>query len=225
MSDPRTTGPARIVCPRCRSNNFAGKTHCWQCNASLPPPESVAAAPAPRGSAANAMHAANVIAGPAVQRATTSQSASHQHPIEIARGYPVPAGHTSIGKGTLAAMVLAVGAIAIILVWLIMGRLHGDSETAHPVSSKPTAIAAPSDSSAPSTSPAQEESDPLVAESKRFIERESRHAGLPEPPVSDDGQVHLRSGGSISAERYREVQRHVQESPVFHQPIPAPPMP
>jgi len=41
-------GQARIVCPRCRANNFPGTPHCFQCGGSLPPPEAVgqpAAAP------------------------------------------------------------------------------------------------------------------------------------------------------------------------------------
>jgi len=29
----------RIRCPRCGSNNFPGRPRCWQCGASLPPPE------------------------------------------------------------------------------------------------------------------------------------------------------------------------------------------
>lgn len=34
-------GTERIVCPRCRANNFPGAPRCWQCSASLPPPEAL----------------------------------------------------------------------------------------------------------------------------------------------------------------------------------------
>lgn len=34
-------GDGRIACPRCRANNFVGQAQCWQCRASLPPPEAV----------------------------------------------------------------------------------------------------------------------------------------------------------------------------------------
>lgn len=36
-------GEQRIPCPRCRANNFAGQTNCWQCASSLPPPEATGA--------------------------------------------------------------------------------------------------------------------------------------------------------------------------------------
>lgn len=32
---------ARILCPRCRANNFPGQTNCWQCGHLLQPPEAV----------------------------------------------------------------------------------------------------------------------------------------------------------------------------------------
>src|SRR5215470_777064 len=35
-------GQARIPCPKCGANNFLGKTNCWQCGGSLPPPETFA---------------------------------------------------------------------------------------------------------------------------------------------------------------------------------------
>lgn len=44
-------GQSRIQCPRCRANNFPGKTHCWQCRSPLPPPEAVLLAVAPAAAA------------------------------------------------------------------------------------------------------------------------------------------------------------------------------
>ena len=37
---------ARVQCPKCRANNFIGQPRCWQCGASLPPPEAIHGAPA-----------------------------------------------------------------------------------------------------------------------------------------------------------------------------------
>jgi hypothetical protein len=86
-------------------------------------------------------------------------------------------------------------------------------------------ITAPTPSVDEAANAAVNDSDPVVEESKRFIDRESRRAGLPDPPTSSDGRVHLRGGGSISADQYRDAQRHVSESPVMHSPLPPPPMP
>ena len=124
----------------------------------------------------------------------------------------------------LAATLAAVGLGTFLLVWSIGGRLRGVS----PVRSSPE-VSAPMIAPRPSATLAaqrQEEAvDPIVAESKRFIERESRHAGLPEPPVSSDGKVYLQGGGSISKEQYRDAQHRVRESPVLRTPLPPPPMP
>lgn len=34
-------GSERVRCPRCGANNFPGTAQCWQCQASLPPPEAI----------------------------------------------------------------------------------------------------------------------------------------------------------------------------------------
>jgi hypothetical protein len=122
-------------------------------------------------------------------------------------------------------LLVCIGLITFFVVWRIAGRMHGDSDATRSAPSAPTTVLAPTSPDMPAAQPAVDDTDPLVAESKRFIERESRHAGLPEPPVSGDGRVHLRSGGSISTDQYRDAQRHVQESPVVPRvspPIPVP---
>ena len=125
----------------------------------------------------------------------------------------------------IAALAAAVALGMFLVVWAVAGRMRGGSDAVHATAAEPTPIFAPAAQEAPAARAVTEDTDPLVAESKRFIERESRHAGLPEPPAASDGRVYLRSGGSISTDQYRDAQRHIQESPVLHTPIPAPPMP
>jgi hypothetical protein len=120
------------------------------------------------------------------------------------------------------ALVLAAIAVGMFLVvWAIAGRMRAGSDPVRTVPTPAAPIFAPPPQEPPAARPAAvDDTDPIVAESKRFIERESRHAGLPEPPASGDGRVYLRGGGSLSTEQYRDAQRHVQESPVLHTPIP-----
>jgi hypothetical protein len=64
--------------------------------------------------------------------------------------------------------------------------------------------------------------DPVAAEARRAVDRESKRLDLP-PPVSQDGKVHLRSGGTISQEEWNAASRKAQESPVFRDPPQPPP--
>ena len=200
MNDPAKG--ARITCPSCSANNFAGKSGCWQCGA-------------PLGTQTTTRPAGRSSAGPAT---------SHHSP-------PLPSTQNDgfirtwgMSKG-VAALVVAAAVGAFLIVWFAAARVRSNDtgiSSAHPISAP---SAAPSDRSMPAERSATQDTDPIVDESKRFIERESRHAGLDPPPVASDGKVHLQNGGSISAEQYRDAQRRVNESPVIRTPIPAPPMP
>jgi hypothetical protein len=112
-----------------------------------------------------------------------------------------------------------------LVVWVAAGRLRSGEEVARPAPQAPASAAAPGSNETEAARSVIGEDDPLVAESKRFIDHESRHAGLDQTPVSSDGRVHLRGGGSITPEQYRDAQRRVNDSPVIRAPIPAPPMP
>ena len=65
--------------------------------------------------------------------------------------------------------------------------------------------------------------DPIESEARRVVDRESRKLDLP-PPVSQDGRIHLRSGGTISKEEWDAASRKAQESPVLRQPPQPPPL-
>jgi hypothetical protein len=64
--------------------------------------------------------------------------------------------------------------------------------------------------------------DPIESEARRVVDRESRKLDLP-PPVSQDGRIHLRSGGTISKEEWDAASRKAQESPVLREPPKPPP--
>jgi hypothetical protein len=251
----------RIVCPRCRANNFARATHCFQCRAPFAstPGSTPASSSRPqtntsvyRGGSASGTSAPSrssagagrVVSGDfkgsghhpgaSAQAGFTGPPSQSPAPQPVAEwsahpGLGAPHGDAFVAKWGMSRALATVLAIAFLLafatVLFIAGRGNG-RETA------PTQVAAPAPTeapavrdSAPAAKPATADDDPIVAESKRYIDRASRHAGLEQPPTSSDGRVHLRSGGSISPEQYRDAQRHVDGSPVMHTPIPPPPMP
>ena len=228
MTDRNGPAGVRIVCPRCRANNFACKTQCWQCSASLPPPEStgavIAAAPAATRRVVHSVPDARYSQG--LPAAAQSGPAAPRH-AELDRGHGAPATTGPRLNGGTAAALVCSALLMFLVVWLVAGRLRTDSDAARALPSSSSAqLLAPPTPESRAAQAAPDDSDPVVAEGKRVIERESRHAGLPEPPVSGDGQVYLRGGGSISPDRYRDAQRHVQDSPVMQMPQPArPPLP
>lgn len=76
----------------------------------------------------------------------------------------------------------------------------------------------------PPTTPEVRSEDAILQEGQRALEREKERLGIQPPPVSGDGRVHLRSGGSISEEQYRDVQRRLNQSPVMQDPPMPPPV-
>jgi len=227
MANPGSSD-ARITCPKCRANNFAGKTHCWQCASPLPPPEAVGRGPAGTPS--------RQPVDPNASNWPQSQAGMGQHGGGYPPHSPVRQAHPGMHQDAfvrkwgmsrgIAGVLAAVGVGMFLIVWAMAGRQRGASDPVRIEPNVPAPILAPATHEPAATArPAQDDTDPLVAESKRFIERESRHAGLPEAPASSDGRVHLRGGGSITTDQYRDAARRVQESPVMHTPIPPPPMP
>lgn len=98
-----------------------------------------------------------------------------------------------------------------------------------------TRSAAPAVVTAPTTHPSSAEApvdqktaarralsdDPIEAEARRAVDRESQKLNLT-PQVSQDGKIHLRSGGTISKEEWDAASRKVQNSPAMREP-PLPP--
>jgi len=206
----------RILCARCGANNFTGKSQCWQCAAPLAG-TSPGARPIQRAAAQSAVRT------PLLQQVPQQWTGTAQSPQEAARSAAfVQKWGMSPG---VAALVVAVGLGMFLVVWIAAGRIHNGSEVGRPAPQAPTAVATPASNETESARQVIGEDDPLVAESKRLIDHETRHAGIEQTPVSADGRVHLRGGGSISPEQYRDAQRRVNDSPVIRSPTPPPPMP
>ena len=205
MSDPG----GRIICSRCGSNNFAGKPNCWQCSAPL----------------------AGNTGRPAQSKSTTTPDARRNHVSQPApqRPYTAPFADPFVRKwGMSRGMAVILGGVGIgvfLAVWFVAGRPRGNEEVLRSEPGPSRAVSSPATADQPLERTAAEIDDPIVDESKRFIDHESRHAGLPQPPTGSDGRVHLRSGGSITTDQYRDAQRRVNDSPVIRNPIPPPPMP
>jgi hypothetical protein len=87
----------------------------------------------------------------------------------------------------------------------------------------------------PTNSPATDKSaadmvrdgdDPIEEQAKRVVDRENAKLGTQPPAnaVGPDGRIHLRGGGSITREQWDEASKKLQNSPVFHDPLPPPPV-
>jgi hypothetical protein len=100
--------------------------------------------------------------------------------------------------------------------------VEGEASTSSGV---PPEVAPPSTGAQPAaTQPtATAGGDPLEEAARRAINREAPNVGLPPPAItSPDGQVHLRTGGSISPEEWNAARAKLKESPLLRDP-PAPP--
>ncbi len=173
----------RVACPSCRSNNFLGRPQCWQCGASLPPPE--AAAPTAAAPAA---------AQPAFAPAQASPT-------------PSPARRVGVIVGGAAACILVglTGAV------MVSGRSHPSSGGNRAVAAQQAELERMrqqmlhgSDLPQPSSATS---SDPTQAAARREIDRLRREAGMADPHADSSGQVHLQGGGSMSADEWRKTQR------------------
>lgn len=189
----------RIACPKCASNNFPGTQSCWQCNAPLPPPDALTRR---KGISLN----------------TTGQ-APLAVPIAPARRPTAPAA----GLSNRHFAIIAMAGLVVFAAALFLLRPRTEQALTTPPAVAPENRDAAPAADAPQSAAA--DSDPIVEESKRVIEHATRHMDNPAAPVSADGQVHLRHGGSISPDAWRDAQRHVDASPVTHQPLPPPPTP
>ncbi len=187
-------GDGRIACPRCRANNFVGQAQCWQCHTPLPPAALVPASP-------------------------------------IA---PV-----STWRPDVRILLPVVAVVTFGIVWFLVGRSQSPERSA-PVSLPPQTLSSENSRSRPDAVPAlpQEntssaaqtntptaptDSDPLTSQAQREVERARREVGLPpSAPADPNGRVHLRGGGTISAEEWEEAQRKLQQSPLLRDP-PSPP--
>ncbi len=85
----------------------------------------------------------------------------------------------------------------------------------------PHEVAPPADVTAEARKALSE--DPIESAARRAVDRESRRLDLPPPKVSEDGKIHLRSGGTISKEEWEAANRKAHESPILREPPKPPP--
>jgi hypothetical protein len=84
-------------------------------------------------------------------------------------------------------------------------------------------VAGPAPTTDAQTAPPPVAGDPVEEEARRAVSREGATLGLPPPAtVSPDGRVHLRTGGTISADEWNEARRKLKENPLLKDP-PVPP--
>ncbi len=185
-------GEQRIPCPKCRANNFLGKTNCWQCGSSLPPPEAFGATPAAY-----------------VQPAQPAAFSSGQAPL----GYH-PQASAKRGGPAIAIAVAAVLVIVVVGAFAmarsrghrgVPGNLDLSPEQMRQIREFQNSVRQSSGSSDLSSS-----TDPDSPESqgRREIKRLEDKGLVPSAPKPDsEGRIHLQSGGTISPEEWERARQ------------------
>ncbi len=232
----------RVICPNCRANNFAGQARCWQCQAALSgasgaspmvhrsaslPTQAAAPAPLPQFVPAGAAQrsslarpSALLLIGVAMLTFVIVLMLNTRPPAGTAPNTrPTPSGINAGQTATNPASDLNSGQAN-------DAAQPGGPETSSGLSGADAGSGLSSTSNADNggtASPTSGNRDLLEDAAKRVITRETPNVGLPPAgAVSPDGQVHLRSGGSISIEEWNAAKRKLQDNPLLKEP-PAPP--
>lgn len=166
-------GQSRIPCPRCRANNFPGKTHCWQCRSPLPPPEAVQPAVAPPATAVAPPAAASPIAN---------------RPPRSALRFALPVG---------------LGLAVVILAALLFSSRPTPSHRAAVNEFAREQVQLEEQLRRMNRGDSFRFASPEEEQARRELRRLERQLETTAPPpAGSDGRVHLRSGGSLSREEY-----------------------
>lgn len=189
----------RVRCLRCGANNFPGQAQCWQCRASLPPPEEVGipARPQPQTFAPLAPAPPRWRAGMLLRLA-------------------------------LVGILCAAFAVTLQVWWPGRAekadRAYMPSPTVVPASRESGAVRM---DTGPAWDPSvSAENDPVAAEARRALERAHRELSLPIDGSTRDPQERysLRGGGSLRAEDVERAQRALRGNPYLRE-IPSAPSP
>jgi hypothetical protein len=172
-------GTDRIPCPRCRANNFPGKPNCWQCGGSLPPPEALRQA-----------------AGPPPPQ-----------------GYPQPMFHPPFSGGRKRASWIVVVPVLLILLFVTGGLFAyvARMRTANPGSGLDALQALRKQmegriqQEVSRDAESSEPDDPLEQRAKRELGRLYEKRGYTPPPADADGNIHLRTGGTVTQEQWNRA--------------------
>ena len=217
--------PQRLACPRCRANNFVGQAQCWQCKASLPPPE--------------AMNTPTVM-GWGQQVGTppaAGMQATQVQPVNPQGNWQSPAGVSSAQempvarrRGSKMPLIMA-GALltASAMVWFAFHRSALPPANTSGLSLPPGVSTAGTEGvlpdgilpgshdirfAQPERDPMPVSADPTEAAARRAVQRAIPRLGLP-PGTDSDGNVHLRNGSTISREQYEATQEKLKNNPLL----------
>lgn len=199
-------GQQRISCPKCRSNNFLGQPTCWNCGASLPPPEAMAPP---------ASTIARYPAAPVRNAEPPNTPTSIQPPIQSPTN---PYTHQPIHTPRATGLRIAIWAILILPVLLAMSwyaktRSGGNAIEAQ----KDAAIKMQEEltrslderikaSQERPTGPGALDPDSTDAQARRELKRIYEKTGVGAPPPTDaEGNVHLQGGGTLTREQWEKT--------------------
>ena len=204
-------GQQRIPCPKCRANNFLGQTNCWQCGASLPPPEA----------AGTAQNVGFTMPNQPIPNPPQLPSVPYRAPGSAAM-LSLPAGRPKSGVNWF---YIRIGLLAVTLVGMLvtaswysrMGRqiqgIDSDTQKAiEQIDQMNRAMGEMIDQSQPS-SPGALDPDSVESRARREMERLQRQHGIANPPLGPDGKVHLQSGGSLDLGDYNRARETLQNPP------------
>jgi len=202
-------GQQRIPCPRCQSNNFPGHTNCWQCGATLPPPESALPTPKLQPPTLNAQRSTLNALPPPVP---PGSAAMYSFPGAVPRsGF----NWFYLRLGILAVTLL--GMLAAATYYANLGRTatnidSGTQQAIDQMEQMNRSMGQMIDQSQQSiSSPAAMDPNSVESQAKRELERLQRQHGVTAPPpVSPDGRVRLQSGGTLNPEEYDRARRALQ---------------
>lgn len=158
------------------------------------------------------------------QFAPPGDGVSHAAPAPVYYAPPPDVAPKLPSVWMLRAVQGAVAALVCMAVLVFAGVFRHDGKSSAPVvTSAPAAPQSVPPSAGQSAEVRQALSaDPIDSEARRVVDRESQKLNL-SPPVSPDGKIHLRSGGTITQEEWDAASRKAQESPVLRQPPTPPP--
>ncbi len=175
-------GEARVGCPRCAANNFAGKATCWKCGASLPPPE--AAAP---------------VAGFVLQARPPQQSV--QQPVYAPDSH---SRRTSRRVIVVPAVLLVLACAAVAAFYVVNRKRDPLMDQLNSLKSQLQSQRDRLGAEIPRNASGDSIDDDTESRAKREIGRLNEMNQLA-APISPDGQVHLRTGGTVKRETWEKA--------------------
>jgi hypothetical protein len=198
-------GQQRITCPKCRSNNFVGQPQCWNCGASLPPPEALSPSP------------------PVIRQQSAQEYPTvAQRPTPIAQ-FPTPNAHQPYTRAPsqsprLLGLRIALWVILILPALLAAGWYAKTRTTGNAIDAQKDAAIKMQEElmkglderikASKEQPPGTNELDPSSpeAQARRELKTIYEKTGVGAPPPTDaEGNVHLQGGGTVTREQWEKA--------------------